>query len=1593
MSHLLWKSYWENDVDRFRRLLAPTSYNAQSLSKSPAIGGSGALFGGSPGLPGTSPRPANKQRRVSGHPQTPGKSKDGNTHLGRTEVNSRDHAGLTVLLRAASSTDPNAHQFVQALVEHPAIDLYVQDPESGWNALHRSLYAGNVSIARLLLEKERVDLTSHNLNAVNKVGLLIKTKDHEGNSPFDVYNSTIAARSLKGLENGSNSDSDADSVDSGGDGLHYMGKTSHGLRSSIDGDELFVFGSNKNVSLGVGDEDDRQYPDRIHLSRPELLVHRLYHSHLDEQDEEAPSLLKLDEIPTLVRNRPLVIQDVSMSKLHSAILTTDPVSNLYVCGVGRGGRLGLGDENTQFRFVPVEGPFIDKRIHQVALGQNHTMAVVDNGELWTWGLNSASQLGYALPPPMKADEEPMSLTPRQVFGSLKKEVVLGVAASANHSVAHTGNSLFTWGRNVGQLALMDADSRSLDIQHTPRKVAASLLAAPIEMVSAIDKATICLLSNHTVWVFSHYGYNLVKFPFPDVFANNISMTRYESGGRREIDHITAGGETIAAVTARGDLFTFHLNDKGDPSQSAASTTNPVKIKNALTQPQCVWDSRKDGVVSVGVGEHGSVIICTESGAVWNRVKRTKGKLTGFSASSGTKRKDFKFQRVPYITNCVAVRSSIFGAFAAIRKDSKVMAEEIEIEGQSLRDDIGSLLCLNGFEAPQHHPEAKGSQKTWETAIIREKRDPVPYEILRSADIEKDLGRWLETNSFRYDDMNMAICSSSLPDIKIPVHSWALAGRSPVLRHALSELRERGSVFSTDSFGLEVVDDRVLLTLFEVDIYTVLNVVVHAYQDRFVPVWKYTREAPPLAFRFRQVRTELMKVATNLALPKLEAAVRLQTGAEESLDSDFKQAILDPSFFDDGDVIIELDGEDVMAHSQLLCQRCPFFEALFNGRSQGQWLAGRRDGMDSAEKIRVDLSHIDPETFKYVMSFIYADIGRELFDTVSVSNLDELSELVLDVMSAANELMLDRLSQVCQGLIGKFVTTRNISNLLNEISPCSITEFKDTGLEYICLQLESMLENHLLDDLDEDLLLELDEVVRDNQLARFPFVRSGRAELLLHESHPELAADIDEERQARIKEMAYKASQRDDEKKLSSSFKARMGSLDEGSPLQTPDTTRRKYRGGRNEPFSPSLRPKQSQADMIFDMEDENGSLSAKPRSPLNEAVNLRSPPELDDMPQLPKAWRESKGKELVGSAISPVPHAFSMSPESQPFELGSLKTPGSGMSKPGAPWSASKLATSKLDLKDIMSEASTSALTAGLQAQRKQEAAANKPQTKVSQKERKRQLQALAAAEAAAKDESTNHVPWESVPEGGRPAPWKAASPAPKTSLKEAMSAETNMPKGVSANAKPLVASETRARTATRRTASPDTRFPGQGRTNSSPAIVAGPSTEQQPKKPLVPHSKSYITPAPKAEPTLGFSMADIIGQQKREQEAVKEAVARRSLQEIQQEQAFQEWWDQESRRTQEEEARRKQKEGREKDKDNKGTKRGGRRGRGGKAKGTGEAATNSGQSGANGSRGGGTAGSSNTTTRGSGGGRGGGGVGGGRGRGGKGRGNKPQAA
>ena len=447
----------------------------------------------------------------------------------------------------------------------------------------------------------------------------------------------------------------------------------------------------------------------------------------------------------------------------------------------------------------------------------------------------------------------------------------------------------------------------------------------------------------------------------------------------------------------------------------------------------------------------------------------------------------------------------------------------------------------------------------------------------------------------------------------------------------------------------------------------------------------------------------------------------------------------------------------------------------------------------------------------------------------------------------------------------------------------------------------MLENHLLDDLDEDLLLELDEVVRDNQLNCLPFAKSGRAELLLHERYPSLAGDIDEERERRIRDMAFRETLKDDDSRLSSSYRARIGSLDDimsSSPSQ--DKARRKSKAVRNAPFSPTIRPKDSTVDLMFDMDDDDTLAPGSSKSPsLNPTSDETHIPNTVSA-SIPTVCVDGGPPMLQEEDIPPLASKSA----GLGFQNAMQTSSSTNVTKK---WSSPVLTPTKLDMKEIMAQASSSRvsnLSMSLSAQKAKDAAeAKTPPQKLSQKERKKQQQEAAAQYQVAK----------SGGDSKSSSPWQLASKGARTSLKDVLNESKSSPStataqslGLPITSRPLIP---------KRTASPDTRFPGQSRATANNLAKAHPSSSPAPSRkaiqppskssPVVPHSKSYVSVSPKAEPSLQLSMADIIVQQKREQEVIKEAVAKRSLQEIQEEQAFQEWWDQESRRAQEEEASR----------------------------------------------------------------------------------------
>ncbi|PYH37362.1 BTB domain and ankyrin repeat protein [Aspergillus neoniger CBS 115656] len=1527
MSSKLWGFFFYDDVESFRRFLATATYTTGGSQRT-GTGGASPFKPGSPGsVIASSPGTLTKSRKLTGtSPGTPIPDRGGSLRPGKTlsreELNARDHHGRTLLHHVASSPKDTAIEFAIALLEIPALDIYAQDWESGWTALHRALYAGNATIAQALMARDMRDATdfSKASNPGHPSGGLIRIKDREGYSPFDVYGATIATRDIKRisprttaqaplLADMDNSDAASD-VSSRGEGSEEDSRSMRSIvkpRTNLSGDEVFTFGSNKNLNLGVGDQDDRQYPERITLKRPEHLLQRFYREFLEQRSnddtfdpDQEPGYST--DLPALVKNKPIKIQNIVMSKLHTAILTTDPESNLFLCGFGPGGRLGTGDESTRFSFVCIDtGGLANRRVVSVALGQDHTLAITDRGEIFSWGSNKFGQLGYSLPRSNNRDDVPIQNSPRQIFNPFKKEVILGAAASAIHSVVFSTSGLYTFGKNEGQLGLVDSDARSLEIQTTPRRVGASLFSAPIQSVSAIDQATAVLLQNHEVWVFSQYGYSKLLFPL-DVSSRFIKdsfmATRYGSSVN-EIVQVKSGGNTICALSSFGEVYTVQVNKTEHPPVST-STTNPSKTRNSLSQPTRVWSIKKAHMAAadVDVGQDGSIVICTVSGSAWRKEKRGKTK-DGAS-------KDYKFARVPGLSRVIGVSSNAFGAYAAVQRDSEVTKEQISVDQSTLWKD---LLPLSPFNSLQETIDPWSQTDEKEVHTDMEPAMAIRRAVMSSSEIEP----LFQTSQSRAPAGTVWLRTSQ-SDIQVPVHEFILTGRSLVLRKAFQDFRGTDHASVPDTVTIQR-DDRgqTHVIMHGVDVLTVLNIAFFVYTDSILDVWQQVRYSPESASRYRQVRSEVMRIASHLGLSTLERAARLMIEPTKSLKVDMERAIRDPAFFDSADVVIELNGSEVKAHSQVICQRCPFFNALFFGRSEGMWLLSRR--ADPEHMVHIDLRHFEPNVFNFVLRYMYADTEAELFDDVRSRDLEDFIDLVLDVAFVANELMIDRLAQICQKMLGMFVNTRSVCHLLNAIAPCFVTEFKNAALEYICLNLEDLLANRLLEDLDDILLGALDTVCRDNQMASFPVSRGRNTEEYVLEKYPEVVSLIEEDRKRRIDSMRIRSRlNRID----ASEGKPRMMSNEKAAV--SPLTQRVKATPAKDSSTpassSPLLKSRQSVGDLMFQMDDEyllspgeSGKGKGVVREDKSPAANMHKPS--FDSPALGSSLvdgdsfggRSYLDDQMASSRDLAVPESPS---ETRAASL--YKKRNGSLTPPDAqhPWSSSALSSSKKSLKDIMSEASenrVSNLSLGMGARREN----NNATSKLSQKERKKiqqqQMQDMLAAQQKAKEGPQN--PWK-LPSTSSPAPVNEQQASPS----EGSARSTPKPS--------MTLRQTVAGTPPPGTKPKTTPIQGQGRstpskvqTPSKPSLpvpsTAAPSTSNPSANPQPPIQSIRHIPRPEPYQTSfhtpsanSLSLATILMQQQTEKEELHEAAtAKHNLEDIQLEQQFQEWWDKESRRVQ----------------------------------------------------------------------------------------------
>jgi alpha-tubulin suppressor-like RCC1 family protein len=160
-------------------------------------------------------------------------------------------------------------------------------------------------------------------------------------------------------------------------------------------------------------------------------------------------------VPTLVPNFPppsTTITSISLG-FHNVALLSD--GSLYTWGYGFFGQLGYDAGEERFRTTPKRVPNFPPgttSIVSIAAGNNHTVALLDDGTLYTWGLNWKGQLGHS----SMGDPEFHTIpTPVPNFPPGSARITHIVAGGDYTAALLDDGTLYTWGSNVsGELGVV-----------------------------------------------------------------------------------------------------------------------------------------------------------------------------------------------------------------------------------------------------------------------------------------------------------------------------------------------------------------------------------------------------------------------------------------------------------------------------------------------------------------------------------------------------------------------------------------------------------------------------------------------------------------------------------------------------------------------------------------------------------------------------------------------------------------------------------------------------------------------------------------------------------------------------------------------------------------------------------------------------------------------------------------------------------------------------------------------------------------------------------------------------------------------------------
>ncbi|KAL4888528.1 regulator of chromosome condensation 1/beta-lactamase-inhibitor protein II [Aspergillus ambiguus] len=319
------------------------------------------------------------------------------------------------------------------------------------------------------------------------------------------------------------------------------------------------------------------------------------------------------------------------------VINTAPTTrlNVFVCGEGSSGELGLGPEKNA---VDVKRPRLNPHLPadrvgvvQVAVGGMHCVALTHDNKILTWGVNDQGALGrdtaweggYKDIDDNKSDSDsddddpalnPRESTPTAIPSDAFPEgtVFVQVAAGDSSSFALTDDGLvYGWGTFRSNDGILGFDA-SHKVQSTPILIQS---LKKIKYLTCGDNHVLALNNKGAVFSWGSGQQNQLGRRIIERNRLNGLQPR-EFGLPKNIAHIGCGAFHSFAVTQSGKVYAWGLNSFGETGIRA----NAGDDEAAILHPAVVDSLSGKDITQICGGAHHS-IAATKDGQclIWGRL--------------------------------------------------------------------------------------------------------------------------------------------------------------------------------------------------------------------------------------------------------------------------------------------------------------------------------------------------------------------------------------------------------------------------------------------------------------------------------------------------------------------------------------------------------------------------------------------------------------------------------------------------------------------------------------------------------------------------------------------------------------------------------------------------------------------------------------------------------------------------------------------------------------------------------------------------------------------------------------------------------------